>query len=143
MRPALRVLISIFLLISAANVAAAGDENGQEKSTEGWYASLAPNEQFNAPVYWANTQELAKEGALRACKKVSDSCSTRPAWTDQKDDVFALMCCSKPKLGCAVGVGHDQESSQQSVRNTFSDAGYSKCKLWRYVSARTGDEIGE
>ncbi len=117
------------------------DTSANAEKAGGWYASLAPNEQFSAPVYWSTTRELASEGALRACKKVSKSCSTRPAWTDQRDDVFSLMCCKKPKLGCAVGVGRDQESALQAVRNTFSDSGYTKCQLWRYVSARTGEDI--
>lgn len=107
-----------------------------------WYASVAPNEELSAPVVWGKTQEDTAAAALKACRELSDSCSTRPAWTDTKDDVFALMCCNKPKIGCAIGVGLIEEMAKKNVQKTFDDAGYSSCKIGKYLSARTGLPTG-
>lgn len=119
----------------------ASEEGVGPESTKGWFASISPNEELSSPVYWADTKEAAKEGAVRSCEKISKSCAAKPAWTDQRGDVFALMCCKKPKFGCAIGVGSTAEQARQFVRNTFSDAGYTKCDLRKYVSARTGEDV--
>ncbi len=110
--------------------------------SSGWYASVTPNEELTGPVYWANTKDEAMAGALRVCQKVSSTCSSRPAWTDTKTDLFSIMCCQKPKLGCAIGVGATEELALQHVRNIFSEAGYSKCKIAKYLSANTGEAVG-
>ncbi len=118
------------------------DSNGQVNSnTKGWYASVSPNNEESGPVYWADTQDAAKEGALRGCKKISKTCATRPAWTDQRDDVFSLMCCQKPRFSCAIGVGSSAEAARQAAKNTFSDDGFSKCEVRKYISARSGEDV--
>ncbi|MGE0025073.1 MAG: hypothetical protein AB7S70_15750 [Hyphomicrobium sp.] len=150
------LLLLITALISASHIATAGSgDKTQSTQTEpaqtqpadtappssSWYASIAPNEELTSPVFWANTKDEAMAGALRVCQKVSSTCSTRPAWTDTQADLFAIMCCQKPKLGCAIGVGANEDLARQHVRNIFSEAGYSKCKPAKFLSARTGEEV--
>lgn len=118
------------------------DSNGQESANEkNWYASVAPNNEESGPVYWADTQEAAKEGALRACNKISKTCATKPAWTEDRDDVFSLMCCRKPRFSCVIGVGSSAEAARQQAKNTHSEEGSSKCDVRKYISARTGEDI--
>lgn len=113
----------------------------EPEASSGWYAAVTPNEEHTGPVFWANSKEEALAGALRACNKISSTCSTRPAWSDTMDDLFSLMCCSKPRLGCAIGVGANTTLALQHVRNIFSEAGYSQCEIIKYISAKTGDEV--
>jgi len=145
------LLFLITTLISIPQIANAGSGDKPQaqpadaappatQSSIGWFASIAPNEELTAPVFWANTKDEAMAGALRVCQKVSQTCSTRPAWTDTQGDLFAIMCCQKPKLGCAIGVGANEDLARQHVRNIFSEAGYSKCKPAKFISARTGEE---
>jgi hypothetical protein len=109
---------------------------------EDWYAALSPNNELSAPVAWGKTQQEAMDGALDACRKVSSTCSSRPAWTDKRNEIFALMCCNKPRLGCAVGVGVVEEAAKQSVQSVFNEAGFSSCRIGRYISAKTGEDTG-
>jgi hypothetical protein len=53
-------------------------------------------------------------------------------------DVFAVMCCTKPRRGCAVGVAGARQEALKSVEKTFAEAGYSQCTLRHYLSAATG-----
>ena len=80
----------------------------------------------------------ARQEAVEACKRSSKSCANGPASTNEMEDVFAVMCCTKPRRGCAVGVAGARQDALKSVQKTFADAGYSNCSLRSYLSAATG-----
>jgi hypothetical protein len=69
---------------------------------------------------------------------VSKTCADGPSSTDELDDVFAVMCCSRPSRGCAVAVAASRQEAMKGVQKMFSDAGFSNCSLRHYLSAATG-----
>jgi hypothetical protein len=54
------------------------------------------------------------------------------------EDFFAVMCCTKPRRGCAVGVAGARQDALKNVQKIFADAGYSTCSLRHYLSAGSG-----
>jgi hypothetical protein len=54
------------------------------------------------------------------------------------NNYFAIMCCTKPNEGCAVGVATSKSKALKEVKSTFSDAGFSNCSLKSYIKAGTG-----
>lgn len=109
-------------------------------SADDWYAAIAPNHDSHGPVVWDTTREAAKVVALAACRKISKTCA-EAAWTDDRKHLFALMCCKKPKFGCAISAGPSREEAKQSVERIFEKAGYSGCVFDKYISAETGKEL--
>ena len=105
------------------------------------WAAVDPNLELSAPAVWGHTEAEAKQRAIDACLRVSESCAGSPASTDDMNDIFAAMCCQQPQPGCAIGVGKTRNEASQGVRKTFSDAGYSDCALRYYRSARTGRKL--
>ena len=79
---------------------------------------------------------------LRINAQLIDAMNEFPLWSERYDgemeDVFAVMCCTKPRRGCAVGVAGARQDALKSVQKTFADAGYSNCSLRYYLSAATG-----
>ena len=59
----------------------------------------------------ASTETQAKERAVEACEKVSKTCANGPATTNDMEDVFAVMCCTRPKLGCAVAAAESRDDA--------------------------------
>lgn len=105
------------------------------------WAAVAADNKAQSPVVWAGGKEQAISRALAACKRISNSCSSSPAATNQLSDVFTAMCCNNPRYGCAVGVGATREDSLKKVQKVFDDAGFSSCTVPRRMSAETGKTI--
>jgi len=102
------------------------------------WAAIDPNNETTSPMAWSNTEAKARQDAIDACRRASKSCANGPASTNEMEDVFAVMCCTKPRRGCAVGVAAARQDALKSVQKTFADAGYSNCSLRHYLSAATG-----
>ena len=102
------------------------------------WAAIDPNREGSSPVAWGSTETEARQRAVDACKRVSKTCANGPASTDTLDDVFAVMCCSRPSQGCAVSVAGSRQDAMKGVQKQFSDAGFSNCSLRHYLSAATG-----
>jgi hypothetical protein len=102
------------------------------------WAAIDPNREGSSPVAWGPTEAEARQRAIDACKRTSKTCANGPASTDDMEDVFAVMCCSRPSQGCAVSVAGSRQEAAKSVQKIFSDAGFSGCSLRHYLSAATG-----
>ena len=102
------------------------------------WAAIDANREATSPVAWGSTEGQAKERAVEACEKVSKTCANGPAATNDTGDVFAYMCCSRPKFGCAVAPGDTQDEATTTVRKTLTDAGYGNCTLRHHLSAGNG-----
>lgn len=123
---ALGVSLPLLLSVSAA---------AQER-----WAAIAPNIENSSTVVWATTKDQAKKLAVLACKQVSSTCAEQPASTNGMDHVFAVMCCTDPKTGCAAAVGATKEVALKEVKRLFSEGGYSQCTLKSYFKAGTGEK---
>ena len=104
------------------------------------WAAIAPNNEASSTVVWATTKDQAKRNAIDACKDVSSTCASTPASTNDMSHVFAIMCCTSPKLGCAVSVAESRKSALSQVKRTMSQEDYSDCKLKNYIKAGTGEK---
>lgn len=104
------------------------------------WAAIAPNLENTATVVWATTKDQAKKLAVLACKQVSQTCVGQPASTNGMDHVFAVMCCSEPRSGCAAAVGSSRQVALKEVKRLFSEGGYSQCSLKSYYDAGTGEK---
>jgi hypothetical protein len=102
------------------------------------WAAVDPNREGSGPVAWGATEKQAKERAVEACEKVSKTCANGPATTNDMDDVFAVMCCTRQKLGCAAAAAESRDDASASVRKNLTEAGYSSCQLRHYMSAGSG-----
>jgi hypothetical protein len=129
----------LFTRLAAAAVTLAAVLCGPAVAQDRW-AAIAPNQENSATVVWATTKEQAKKLAILACKEVSQTCADTPASTNGMDHMFAVMCCTDPKSGCAAGVGADREKALKAVKSLLGDAGYSKCSLKSYFKAGTGEK---
>ena len=127
-------LVAVLALASLGVGAIFHDGAAQEKR----WAAIDPNNETTSPVAWSSTEAKARQEAVEACKRSSKSCANGPASTNEIEDVFAVMCCTKPRRGCAVGVAGARQDALKSVQKTFADAGYSNCSLRSYLSAATG-----
>jgi hypothetical protein len=112
---------------------------GQALAQDRW-AAIAPNLENSSAVVWATSKDQAKKLAVLACKQVSSTCADTPASTNGMDHVFAVMCCSDPKSGCAAAVGSSREVALREVKKLFSDGGFSQCSLKSYFKAGTGEK---
>jgi hypothetical protein len=124
--------------LAAAAMLSASSIFHQTLAQEKRWAAIDPNNETNSPVVWSKTEANARQEAMDACKRASKNCANGPASTNEMDDVFAVMCCTKPRRGCAVGVAGARQEALKSVQKTFADAGYSNCSLRHYLSAGTG-----
>lgn len=104
------------------------------------FAAYTPTDDHTSKVVWGPTLETARARSLEQCRAVSDKCGKKPAATDNLDDVFAVMCCSKPRNGCAASGAGSSKEATASVQQLFSDAGFSECRLISTFSARTGEK---
>lgn len=112
----------------------------QAQAQERW-AAVASDDDAESPVVWAATKEEAVRKAIAACKKETDTCGDRPASTPDMSHIFTVMCCNKPRHGCAIGVDKTREESLSMVQKVFDDAGFSSCKVMRRMSAQTGKKL--
>jgi hypothetical protein len=126
------VALAAALLLGASAIFHAS--TAQEKR----WAAIDPNNETTSPVAWSSTEAKARQEAVEACKRTSKTCANGPASTNEMDDVFAVMCCTKPRRGCAAGVAGARGDALKSVQKTFTDAGYSSCTLRHYLSAASG-----
>jgi len=104
------------------------------------WAAIVPNQENSSTVVWATSKDQAKRLAIDACKHVSDTCASRAASTNGMNNYFAIMCCTKPRRGCAAGVASSKRKALKEVKSTFSDAGYTNCSLKNYIKAGTGEK---
>jgi hypothetical protein len=122
----------------AIALAAAAGLAGMAWAQQQRWAAIDPNREVTSTVVWGGSEVQAKERAVDACEKVSKTCANGPATTNDMGDVFAVMCCARPKLGCAVAAAESREDAQARVRKNLTDAGYSSCTLRHYMSAGNG-----
>ena len=122
-------LLAMVALWSAAAQPAAAQQR---------WAAIDPNNEASSPVVWGATEEEARRRAVEACKRLSKTCANGPASTDDMREVFALMCCASPKLGCAAAAAAGRREATRSVQHMLADAGYSNCSVRHYLSAGTG-----
>ena len=102
------------------------------------WAAVDPNSEGTSPVVWGATEEEARQRAVEACKRVSKTCANGPASTDELGDVFAVVCCTQPRAGCAVSAGSNRRQALKIAQGMFSEAGYKECSLRHYMSAASG-----
>ncbi len=113
---------------------------GQALAQERRWAAIAPNLENSSTVVWATSKDQAKKLAILACKQVSSTCAETAASTNGMDHMFAIMCCTEPKSGCAAGVGEDKDAALSEVKKLFSDGGFTQCALKNYFKAGTGEK---
>jgi len=114
---------------------------GRASAQEPRYAAVDANNEGSLQVVWDASKDGASEKAVSACNRVSKSCSGTASYTNEPKDVFAYMCCTRPQLGCSIGVGEDRTAALAMVRKTFSDAGFSQCTVKQYLSAESGKRL--
>ena len=102
------------------------------------WAAIAPNHENSSTIVWATSKDQAKQLAIDACRRISDTCASRAASTNGMKNYFAIMCCTKPKKGCAAGIASSKRGALNEVKSTFLDAGFSNCSLKSYIKAGTG-----
>ena len=129
----MRGLAALALLLLALSGLDAWSQSSQKR-----WAAIDPNREGSSSVVWAPTESEARQRAVEACKRISKTCASGPASTDTLDDMFAVMCCTRPSQACAVAVAGSRQDAIKSVQKTFSDAGFSNCSLRHYLSAATG-----
>ena len=129
----LRRLAGLALLLVVLSSLDARSQSSQQR-----WAAIDPNREGSSAVAWGPTEAEARQRAADACKRVSKTCAGAPASTDTLDDVFAVVCCTKPSQGCAVSVAANRQDALKGVQKTFSDAGFSNCSLRHYLSAANG-----
>ena len=102
------------------------------------WAAVDPNSEGSSPVVWGATEDEARQRAVEACKRVSKTCANGPASTQDMKEVFAVMCCTQPRVGCAASAAANRREALKNVREMFADAGYRDCSARHYMSAATG-----
>ena len=104
------------------------------------WAAIVPNNEVSSSVVWAATKDQARHLAIDACRKVSQTCASGPTDTKEMKDMFAVMCCTRPTVSCAVAVANSKDAALAAVKKRFSDAGYTQCTLKNYFKAGNGRE---
>ena len=112
----------------------------REAAAQDRWAAIAPNLENSSTVVWATSKDQAKKLAVLACKQFSSTCADSPASTNGMDHVFAVMCCTDPKTGCAAAVGSTREIALKEVKRLFNEGGYAQCSLKSYFKAGTGEK---
>jgi hypothetical protein len=121
------------LMLAAGMAFAAQSGKAQER-----WAAIDPNSENSSPVVWGATEEEARQRAVAACARVSKTCANGPASTGDMKEVFAVMCCSQPQIGCAAAAASSRRDALKNLREMFADAGYKECAVRHYMSAATG-----
>ena len=105
------------------------------------YAAVTPDGSAHVYFGWGSTRAEADAAALRVCRRVSKTCAVPPGSTPDLNDIFALMCCTNPRFGCAVFPASTRRKAREKVTGTFVNAHFSNCALKGYYSARTGKRL--
>jgi len=116
---------------------AAGMWSQQAPAQQRW-AAMDPNSESSSPVVWGASEDDARQRAVEACKRVSKTCANGPASTNDMKEVFAVMCCTQPRIGCAASAAANRREALKNVQEMFADAGYKDCSARHYMSAATG-----
>ena len=109
------------------------------------WAALDANGEGSAPVMWGATEEEARQRAVEACKKVSKTCADGPASTHDLNEVFAIVCCTEPRRGCAASAAANRREAVKNVQEMFADAGYKDSRsstICRQQPARGSRRVG-
>jgi hypothetical protein len=101
------------------------------------WAAVDPNSEGTAPVVWAETEEQARDLAAKACQRLSTTCSSTPAVTEDLAATFVYFCCTSPRLGCAVASDAGDQALVR-VKEVLAKAKYSNCEVRAALSARDG-----
>jgi len=126
-------------LLAALIVLGVGAQSHAVAAQQRRWAALDANGEGTAPVRWGATEEEARQRAVEACKKVSKTCADGPASTHDLNEVFAIVCCTEPRRGCAVSAAANRREAAKNVQAMFADAGYKDCSVQHYMSAATGN----
>jgi hypothetical protein len=102
------------------------------------WAAIDPNSETSSSVAWGATEDEARQRAIDACKRISKTCANGPAVTDDMNEVFALVCCEKPKSGCAASAAASKREASGNAQKMFAEAGYKDCSVRHYLRAGTG-----
>jgi WD40 repeat protein len=113
-----------------------GTASGPQQPAHQW-AALHPNSEGTTPVVWADTEEQARSLAAEACQRLSTTCSSTAAVTEDLASTFVFFCCTNPRLGCAVVSGAG-DRALLSVKAILAKAKYSSCEVRAALSARDG-----
>jgi hypothetical protein len=127
--------LAAFLGLAVAASAALAPAPAQQQKR---WAAIDPNSEINSPVVWGANEEEARSRAVEACKRVSKTCANGPAVTEDLREVFALVCCTKPKTGCAAAAAANKREASRNAQQMFADAGYSDCSVRHFLGASTG-----
>jgi len=111
-------------------------EHAGSNGRRGW-AALDPDSEDTAPVVWADTENEAQTKALAACRKVSNTCSSKAAVTQDADALFVTLCCANPRLGCMTAPGAGDEALL-SAKRTLYGAGFANCWVGSVRAAADG-----
>jgi hypothetical protein len=125
---------TVLLALVAAMITASQPSSAQQKR----WAAVDPNSESSAPVVWGATEDEARERAVEACKRLSKTCANGPASTQDLKEVFAVVCCTQPRAGCAASAAANRREALKNVQEMFAAAGYRDCSLRHYMSATTG-----
>lgn len=128
------IQLASLALVLAAGMAILDPAAAQQKR----WAAVDPNSETSAPVAWGATEDEARQRAIEACKRTSKTCANGPAVTDDMKEVFALVCCEKPRMGCAASAAANRREASRNAQQMFADAGYSDCSVRHYLHAGTG-----
>ena len=110
---------------------------GSNVKTSKRWAALDPDSEVTAPVVWADSNAEVVKKAVDACKKISKTCGTRPAVTQDMDATFVYMCCRQPRRACAVYAGSG-DTALLSAKRILYQAGFSSCAVESTLAARDG-----
>lgn len=126
--------IAALLAFSTGTVVLPVDAPAQQQK----WAALDPNSESTSPVAWGVTEDEARQRATEACRRVSKTCASGPASTQDMKEVFAVVCCTSPRTGCAASAAANRKEALKTVQTMFADAGYKDCSVQHYMSAGTG-----
>jgi hypothetical protein len=105
------------------------------------WAGLAPNGEGTAPVVRAPNRDQARDRAVAACRRVSQTCTDQPALTQDLSDIFALVCCNRPRWACVAAPRRQRDAAVAEAQRVLDQHGFSQCKTQAFLSARTGDRL--
>jgi hypothetical protein len=125
------------VLLALAAGLGAGARPASAQQQQRW-AALDPNSESSSPVVWGASEDEARQRAVEACKRLSKTCANGPASTRDMKEVFAVMCCTQPRVGCAASAAANRREALKNVQEMFADAGYKNCSAQHYMSAGTG-----
>jgi hypothetical protein len=129
--------VHLAVVLGVAVAASAAPAPTLAQQAKRW-AAIDPNSETSSPVVWGANEEEARSRAVEACKRVSKTCANGPAVTDDLKEVFALVCCVKPRTGCAASAAANKREAQRNAQQMFADAGYSDCSVRHFLGAATG-----